>query len=91
MISQLRKLLAYMSKSSFATFHLKAARVDFAVGRGLERIGKTRFASIGRSAASVLRNIDPLKKIVQEEVLSADKVRQPHQLVQRETQCSLAA
>ncbi|EJD33382.1 hypothetical protein AURDEDRAFT_177535 [Auricularia subglabra TFB-10046 SS5] len=75
-IAQLRKLLSYFKKSSFATHHLRIARIEFGVHRGLERIGKTRFASIGRSAASVLRNIEPLKKIVREDkLLTSNKQR----------------
>ncbi|KZV79764.1 hypothetical protein EXIGLDRAFT_846239 [Exidia glandulosa HHB12029] len=75
-IARSRKLLTYFKHSSYAVYHLKAHWIDFGVRRGLERIGNTRFGSIGRSGASILRNIEPVKKIVRaDDLLTNDKKR----------------
>lgn len=74
-IGQCRKLLGYFKRSSHAMFHLKAHQFEFGVRRGLESFGKTRFATVGRSAASILRNIEPIKAIVRaDNLLTTDKV-----------------
>lgn len=73
MLSLLKRLLRYFKKSSHANHELTVARQLAGVSRGLEKVGKTRFATICRAGASVLRCIEPLKEIVRGDRLNSDK------------------
>ncbi|CAE6421153.1 unnamed protein product, partial [Rhizoctonia solani] len=62
-LSRLRKLLTHFKLSTYATGRLKAARQLLSIARGLQSIGKTRFATIYYSATSILVNLPALYKI----------------------------
>lgn len=63
MINQLRKLLTHFKMSTYATGKLNAARKLLGVSRGLQSIGRTRFATVYYAATSVLSNLPALYKI----------------------------
>lgn len=62
-ISRLRKLLTHFNMSTYATGKLNTARKLLGVSRGLQSIGRTRFATVYYAAASVLANLPALNKI----------------------------
>ncbi|TFK78002.1 hypothetical protein K466DRAFT_507877, partial [Polyporus arcularius HHB13444] len=62
-IRVLRRTIKFMSKSTISREHLRRKRLEMGIARGLVSIGKTRFASIYHSAASLLRCIVPLREL----------------------------
>ncbi|EJD34141.1 hypothetical protein AURDEDRAFT_27591, partial [Auricularia subglabra TFB-10046 SS5] len=68
-ISNSRVLLRYFSLSSFGTQRLEGQAQSDGVTRGLEGIGKTRFASINRAGVSILRNLPSIKTLVNENII----------------------
>ncbi|EJD32306.1 hypothetical protein AURDEDRAFT_77745, partial [Auricularia subglabra TFB-10046 SS5] len=67
-ISNSRLLLRYFNISSFGTQRLQSQAQADGVTRGLESIGKTRFASINRAGVSILRNLPSIKALVNDNV-----------------------
>ncbi|KAI0045358.1 hypothetical protein FA95DRAFT_1495465 [Auriscalpium vulgare] len=63
-IQVVRATVALFHKSHAGHAALKVARSQLGIGRGLEAIGKTRFATLVLSAASVQRNTPAIKKVV---------------------------
>jgi hypothetical protein len=63
-ISQLKRLLNFFKKSSFANRHLSAVRVRMQISRGLESIGNTRFSAIYYAAESVDRCLMAIRLLV---------------------------
>ncbi|TFK57954.1 hypothetical protein BDN72DRAFT_966451, partial [Pluteus cervinus] len=64
-IAVVRKTIAKFHKSHIGISELEAARKLLGIKRGLEKIGKTRFATIIHSAKSVQRNLPALKKVAE--------------------------
>ncbi|EJD38603.1 hypothetical protein AURDEDRAFT_128801 [Auricularia subglabra TFB-10046 SS5] len=69
MISNSRLLLRHFKMSSFAKQRLLSQAQADGVGRHLEAIGKTRFASLNRACHSILRNLASIKELVQNSVI----------------------
>ena len=64
MIKHLRSIVTYFRKSHAATDALNKARKSLDIRRGLEGIGKTRFATVCISALSLQRCLPALRHIV---------------------------
>lgn len=64
MISQLRSLVTYFRKSTRAYDALERVRLQKGITRGIEGIGKTRFATICAAAISVQRCLPALRELV---------------------------
>jgi hypothetical protein len=64
MIKHLRSIITYFRKSHAATDALNKARKSLNISRGLEGIGKTRFATVCISALSLQRCLPALRQIV---------------------------
>lgn len=64
-IKIIRKTVTTFHSSHFGFAALKAARERHHTGRGLEAIGKTRFATIVLSAMSVQRSLIAIKDVIQ--------------------------
>ncbi|KAL7284543.1 hypothetical protein ACG7TL_001835 [Trametes sanguinea] len=62
-ISILRRTIKFMNKSGDAREQLKRKRLEMGISRGLVAIGKTRFASIYHSAASLKRCMPALRDL----------------------------
>ncbi|KAJ7033550.1 ribonuclease H-like domain-containing protein [Mycena alexandri] len=62
-IKILRTAVRTYSQSKQSKAMLKGLRLQQKTGRGLESIGKTRFATVSLSAISVKRNINPLRDL----------------------------
>ncbi|KAG1724896.1 uncharacterized protein EDB91DRAFT_1062575 [Suillus paluster] len=60
----LRKILAFMDKSSYAMEHFNYQCSVLKIGRGLEEISKTQFANIHWSAASLQRCLPAMQAIL---------------------------
>lgn len=54
-----------MGKSHVIAKPFEDARKEYKIGRGLEKIGKTRFATIPWSSESVRRNLQPFRDLTQ--------------------------
>lgn len=63
-ISPLRKVLTYFKKSTLADTELTILRAEEGIARGLESIGKTRFATVYWSALSVKQCLPELRRVV---------------------------
>ncbi|KAI0054381.1 hypothetical protein BV25DRAFT_1806052 [Artomyces pyxidatus] len=63
MISLMRKLLKFMSQSSLAAEPFERARKAHGITRGLETIGKTRFATLTWAAESVKRCLPAFRQV----------------------------
>ncbi|TFK80579.1 hypothetical protein K466DRAFT_503657, partial [Polyporus arcularius HHB13444] len=63
-IGQLRKIITYFRKSTLANTELSALRAEDGVARGLESIGKTRFATVYWSSESIRQCLPQLRRIV---------------------------
>ncbi|EPQ56401.1 hypothetical protein GLOTRDRAFT_138137 [Gloeophyllum trabeum ATCC 11539] len=68
-IGPLREILAFMSRSGYATELFDKARVRLDLGRGLEFIGETRFGTVYWSAESVRRNMEAFRAILDDKSL----------------------
>jgi hypothetical protein len=64
MITQLRSLVTYFRKSTQASDALERVRLQKGISRGIEGIGKTRFATICAAAISVQRCLSALRELV---------------------------
>jgi len=65
-----------MDKSGYAMEHFNYQRGILKIGRGLEKISKTRFANIHWSAASLQRGLPAMQAIVSDPRLGINiKVR----------------
>ena len=64
-ILTIRGVLTKFHKSHLGKSELCAARKHFSIGRGLEKIGKTRFGTIIFTASSVQRNLPAIKRVVE--------------------------
>ncbi|KAJ7435596.1 ribonuclease H-like domain-containing protein [Mycena galericulata] len=62
-IKILRTTVKTFNQSKQAKGMLKGQRLLKKTGRGLETIGKTRFATVTRSGISVMRNINPIRTL----------------------------
>ncbi|KAJ7142794.1 ribonuclease H-like domain-containing protein, partial [Mycena epipterygia] len=63
-IKILRGAVKHFSHSKQSKGMLKQLRIQENIGRGLETIGKTRFASVAWSAISLRRNLNPIRTLV---------------------------
>lgn len=63
-IKTLQKIVNFMFKSTYAMEHFNYERTQLDIARGLEKPGKTRFAGVYWSAASVRRGYPALAAIV---------------------------
>ncbi|KAJ3520394.1 hypothetical protein NMY22_g12778 [Coprinellus aureogranulatus] len=61
--------IKYFKHSNFAKEKLRQMRVQLDLGRGLESIGKTRFATLMWSAISLLRNLPGIRELVTDGVI----------------------
>ena len=61
-----KKVVKYFSHSTRNASKLSSMRLEVGVARGLEKVGKTRFATNYWSALSVERNILLVCKLVEE-------------------------
>ncbi|KAJ8579575.1 hypothetical protein M405DRAFT_778782, partial [Rhizopogon salebrosus TDB-379] len=64
MITQLRSIVTYFRKSTQASDALQQARLQRGITRGIEGIGKTRFATICAASISVQRCLPAIRDIV---------------------------
>lgn len=63
-IARLRELLSFMSLSTYTQDYYDVARRELKIGRGLQSVGETRFATIYWSVDSVLQGYEAFKQIV---------------------------
>lgn len=73
----LRKLVAHFSHAAHDNVQLDELRAKKGIGRGLESIGNTRFATFTWSALSVRRCLDCLYELAETEMIDLG-VRTPH-------------
>lgn len=66
-MGDLKRVVKYFSKSTKASTALTDAREEDGVPRGLEKFGKTRFATNFYSSASVERCLPSICKVVTDE------------------------
>ncbi|KAF8134548.1 ribonuclease H-like domain-containing protein, partial [Boletus edulis] len=66
---QIRGILAFMSRSSYAMENFDSQRVRLGISRGLEGIGETRFGTIYWAGRSLQRGLPALRAIVEDAVL----------------------
>ena len=59
-----KKVVKYFSHSTYNASKLVEMRREIGIARGLEKVGKTRFATHYWSALSVERNISPISSLV---------------------------
>ncbi|OBZ75404.1 hypothetical protein A0H81_04594 [Grifola frondosa] len=71
-IAELRKCLTFFSHSDDATNKLAKVRGLLGIGRGLERIGKTRFATIVHAAVAMRRCLPALREACTNHELDLD-------------------
>ncbi|KAH7917067.1 hypothetical protein BV22DRAFT_1027014, partial [Leucogyrophana mollusca] len=71
-IKQVRTILVFMSRSSYASEHFDFERSRLGIRRGLEGIGETRFGTIYWAALSVQRGLPAFQAIVENEQLGID-------------------
>ncbi|KIJ10218.1 hypothetical protein PAXINDRAFT_86391 [Paxillus involutus ATCC 200175] len=69
---RLRRILAFMSRSAYATEHFNHERLKIGITRGLEAIGDTRFGTIYWAGKSVQRSLSAFQVIVENEALGID-------------------
>ncbi|KAJ7478934.1 hypothetical protein FB451DRAFT_1338656 [Mycena latifolia] len=62
-IKILRGTVKYFNQSKQSKNILKQIRMKESIGRGLETIGKTRFATVTWSAISLRRNLEPISRL----------------------------
>ncbi|EIW85772.1 hypothetical protein CONPUDRAFT_25842, partial [Coniophora puteana RWD-64-598 SS2] len=63
-IRKVQRTLKFFKKSTHATSHLKAARKEQGIGRGLVSVGKTRFVMLYHAGRSVQRCYPAIESIV---------------------------
>ncbi|KAF9230189.1 hypothetical protein BU15DRAFT_33786, partial [Melanogaster broomeanus] len=68
-ISRLRRILTFMSRSGYATEHFDHKRLKLGITCGLEAIGDTHFGTIYWAGKSVQRGIPAFQVIVESEAL----------------------
>ena len=61
-----KKVISYFSHSTHNASRLTAMRQEAGVARGLEKVGKTRFATHYWSALSVERNLSSISSLVKD-------------------------
>lgn len=61
-VANIRRTLQFFSKSDQSTEELAAIRAKLTIPRGLEKIGKTRFATIIRAAVAMRRCLPALRE-----------------------------
>ncbi|KAF8836004.1 hypothetical protein BDN67DRAFT_872931, partial [Paxillus ammoniavirescens] len=71
-ISRLRRILAFMSRSAYATEHFNHERLKIGITHGLEAINDTRFGTIYWAGKSVQRGLPAFQVIVENEALGID-------------------
>lgn len=64
LLANLRKIIKYFRKSTIASTELTILRLQDGVSRGLESIGKTRFATVYWAAESVKRCLPQLRQLM---------------------------
>lgn len=69
MITELRNTITFFRKSSHAADTLEAVRSKLRIPRGLDGIGKTRFATICAAAMSLQRCLPALRELVNNNLL----------------------
>lgn len=69
MIKQLRSTITFFSSSTLGRTYLNEERKDMGIARGLEKIGKTRFATLAISAIALQRNLPPIRKLITSETV----------------------
>ncbi|KAJ3558474.1 hypothetical protein NP233_g11501 [Leucocoprinus birnbaumii] len=71
-IAELRKLLAFMSLSTYSLDHYNLARKRLGISHGLQSIGETRFATVYWSLESVTTGIEAFKAITRDPKLQIE-------------------
>ena len=66
MLGTTKKIVSYFSHSTSNASQLAEMRREVGIGRGLEKVGKTRFATHYWSAMSVDRNLSSISSLVRE-------------------------
>ncbi|KIJ59093.1 hypothetical protein HYDPIDRAFT_162797 [Hydnomerulius pinastri MD-312] len=66
---QIRAVLAFMSRSSYAMEHFDHKRNVLGITRGLEAVGDTRFGTLYWASRSVQRGLPAFRAIIEEESL----------------------
>ncbi|KII82917.1 hypothetical protein PLICRDRAFT_120092 [Plicaturopsis crispa FD-325 SS-3] len=72
-IRQLRATITFFRKSTHGTTHLTLERKKLEIPRGIESIGKTRFATICLSAISLERCLVPIRTLVHNSTITIKK------------------
>ena len=67
-ISQIRTILAFTSRSTYAMEHFNHQRARLGIRQGLEHIGKTHFGTIYWSALSVQRGLPAFMALVENNI-----------------------
>jgi hypothetical protein len=70
--TNLRQVLAFMSKSSYAMEHFDYECTKLGITRGIEGIGNTCFATMYWAGKSVQRGLPALQAIVENDTLGID-------------------
>ena len=78
-ITEMRSILAFLSKSGYTKEHLNAQCAKLKIGCGIESISKTRFATVYWTAASVQHCLPTFTAIVENQDLGIDLL--VHQII----------
>ncbi|KIJ07798.1 hypothetical protein PAXINDRAFT_89809 [Paxillus involutus ATCC 200175] len=68
-LDQIRTILAFMSRSSYAMEHFDHKRHLLGIARGLEAIGDTRFGTLYWAGRSIQRGLPAFRAIIEQESL----------------------
>jgi hypothetical protein len=66
----MRIIITFFSHSTYAATHLASLRVILAIHKGLETVGKTRFATIYWAAYALLRCLPAIMQLINSGVIS---------------------
>ena len=85
-IHQIRGILAFMSRSSYAMEHFDHKRHELGIARGLEAIGDTWFGTLYWAGRSIQRCLPALQAIVEDEQLGISIHQQTNPQLSRTVQ-----
>jgi hypothetical protein len=68
-IKTTKRVIQWFSKSTIGKYHLKYERRRFNVTHGLQKVGKTRFATHYHSGNSLLKCLPPIRSLCDKEII----------------------
>ncbi|KIJ46065.1 hypothetical protein M422DRAFT_46358 [Sphaerobolus stellatus SS14] len=75
-VEKVKRILTYFNKSWAATSVLAEKRAEQGIGQGLEKIGKTRFATVWRGSNSIQNSLPLIRELVKNGEIAVKEVNE---------------